>query len=88
MPRISLLFLSFVKAFCIEILLKEARLPHIMANDDKISMPQSTAGLTRYFEDYETNITFQPGHVILIVVLVIAIVVLLHMYGDALLGLR
>ncbi|MFC1648042.1 preprotein translocase subunit Sec61beta [Nanoarchaeota archaeon] len=55
--------------------------------DNKVSMPMSTAGLTRYFEDYTTKIAFQPGHVILLVLLVIAIVVFLHVYGNTLFGI-
>ena len=29
-------------------------------NDDKISMPSSGAGLTKYFDDYESALMFSP----------------------------
>ena len=53
-----------------------------MAND-KITMPSSTAGITRYFGEYKSKIELKPGHVILIAVVVMIIVILLHIYGGA-----
>jgi len=53
---------------------------------DKIQMPSSTAGLTRYFEDYKSKIEIKPGHVILLAVIVSAIVIILHLYGKSLVG--
>tara|TARA_Y100000310_G_C20367222_1_gene661787 strand:- start:165 stop:338 length:174 start_codon:yes stop_codon:yes gene_type:complete len=53
---------------------------------DKIQMPTSTAGITRYFDDYKSKIEFKPGHIIILTVLVILVVLLLHMYGSAFLG--
>ncbi len=50
---------------------------------DRISMPTSTAGITRYFEDYKTKFSLQPGHVILIILVIIALVLFLHSYGNA-----
>jgi preprotein translocase subunit Sec61beta len=58
-----------------------------MARDDKISMPASTAGLTRYFDDYKSKIEMKPTHVIIIIVIVIIIEVILHMNGSSWLGL-
>jgi preprotein translocase subunit Sec61beta len=55
-----------------------------MAND-KITMPTSTAGITRYFDDYKSKIEFKPGHVIVLVLLVMLIVILLHIYGGSML---
>ena len=54
---------------------------------DKITMPTSTAGITRYFEDYKSKVTFKPGHIIILTILVIVIAIILHMYGKAWLGL-
>ncbi|MBN1645987.1 preprotein translocase subunit Sec61beta [Candidatus Woesearchaeota archaeon] len=45
---------------------------------DKISMPSSQAGITRYFDDYKSKIEFKPEHVIIMVVIVIIIMVFLH----------
>ncbi|MBW2973229.1 preprotein translocase subunit Sec61beta [Candidatus Woesearchaeota archaeon] len=55
--------------------------------DKKVHMPTSTAGLTRYFEDYKSKLEFKPGHVIILSVLVILITIILHIYGNSLLGL-
>ena len=40
-------------------------------------MPQSTAGLIRYFEESEESIKLRPQHVIGIAVLIIAIEIIL-----------
>lgn len=40
-------------------------------------MPQSTAGLIRYFDDSETTIRLKPEHVIIISVLIIAVELIL-----------
>tara|TARA_Y100000310_G_C20669467_1_gene809427 strand:+ start:2011 stop:2244 length:234 start_codon:yes stop_codon:yes gene_type:complete len=53
---------------------------------DRITMPTSTAGITRYFDDYKSKIEFKPGHIIVLVLLVMLIVILLHIYGGALLA--
>lgn len=53
---------------------------------EKIQMPSSTAGLTRYFDDYKSKIEFSPGHVILLAVVVMVIVILLHLYAGGILG--
>ena len=50
-------------------------------------MPTSTAGITRYFEDYKSKVTFKPGHIIILTILVIVIAIILHMYGNAWLGI-
>lgn len=48
-----------------------------MARDDKISMPTSGAGITRYFDDYKSKIELKPAHVIILAVLIIIIEILL-----------
>ena len=53
---------------------------------DKVSMPSSGGGLIRYFDDYKSKITFKPGHVIIMCVVVMIIIILLHAYGGALLS--
>ncbi len=57
-----------------------------MAND-KIRLPSSGAGLTRYFDEYKSKITFKPGHIIILIVIVIIIIALLHIFGNSFLGL-
>lgn len=54
---------------------------------DKISMPSSTAGITRYFDDYQSKISFRPEYIIVLVMIVVALIILLHNYGAAWFGL-
>lgn len=58
-----------------------------MARDNKINMPMGQGGLTRFFDDYKSNISLRPGHVIILVVVVILIEVFLYLKGNAMLGL-
>ncbi len=58
-----------------------------MAKRDKINMPMSGAGITRYFDDYKSKIEFKPGHIIFLAIVVILLVLLLHSMGDRLLGI-
>ena len=54
---------------------------------DKISMPSSMGGLVRYFDEYRSKISFKPGTVIVLAVIVIIIMVIIHMYAGSFLGL-
>jgi preprotein translocase subunit Sec61beta len=54
-----------------------------MAKDDKVQMPSSGAGITRYFDDYKSKFELKPMHVIILAVLVIIIVVILHLQGGS-----
>ncbi len=54
--------------------------------DNRIQMPASTAGLTRFFDDYKSKIEFRPGQVIVLAIVVMLMTILLHMYGSAFLG--
>jgi preprotein translocase subunit Sec61beta len=54
---------------------------------DKISMPSSTAGITRYFDDYRSKIELKPGHVIVLVCIVMILVLLLHAFGNSWFGI-
>jgi len=49
-------------------------------------MPTSTAGITRYFDDYRSKISFKPGHIIVLSLIVVMIIVFLHLYGYKMLG--
>jgi len=51
--------------------------------DDKIQMPSSGAGLTRYFDDYKSKIELKPEHVIVLIVVVIILEILLNWQGKA-----
>ncbi len=39
----------------------------------KVQMPQSTAGLIRYFEESKSALKFKPQHIVVIIVIIIAI---------------
>ena len=54
---------------------------------NKIQMPSGMGGLVRYFDEYKSKITFKPGHIIVLCVVVIIIMMILHLYGNALLGI-
>ncbi|MBN2052283.1 preprotein translocase subunit Sec61beta [Candidatus Woesearchaeota archaeon] len=54
-----------------------------MAKDNKIQMPSSGAGITRYFDDYKSKIQFKPEHVIILAVVIIIIIIVLHLQGGA-----
>ena len=55
---------------------------------DKISMPTSTAGITRYFDDYKSKIEFKPGHIIVLCLVVIILSLILQAYGNSMLNLQ
>jgi preprotein translocase subunit Sec61beta len=57
-----------------------------MAND-KVSMPSSQGGLVRYFDEYQSNIEFKPGYIILFVILIIILEIILHTQGNKIFGL-
>jgi preprotein translocase subunit Sec61beta len=54
---------------------------------DKVSMPSTTAGITRYFDDYKSKIEIKPGHVIIMIVVVVILEIVLHMWGKGWFGL-
>jgi preprotein translocase subunit Sec61beta len=58
-----------------------------MARNNKINMPSSTAGITRYFDDYKSNIELQPGHVIILCILAMIIVGILFAFGNSWFGI-
>ena len=39
--------------------------------EEKLSMPSSFGGLTRYFDEYKSALQFKPGYVIVAIVVVI-----------------
>ena len=58
-----------------------------MAKNNKISMPSGMGGLTRYFDEFKSKIQFKPGHIIILCIVVILLMVLLHLQGNAWFGL-
>ena len=54
-----------------------------MAKKNQSMMPQSTAGLIRYFDESEAKIKFKPEHVIGFSVIIIALELILKlMFGS------
>ena len=53
---------------------------------NKVNLPQSSAGITRYFDDYKSKIEFKPGHIIFLAVVVILLVIALNIWGASLFG--
>ncbi|MBI3032347.1 preprotein translocase subunit Sec61beta [Candidatus Woesearchaeota archaeon] len=54
--------------------------------ENRVSMPQSSGGLVRYFDEYDSKIMIKPHHIIILVVLVILLEIVLHVLGKQLLG--
>lgn len=55
--------------------------------DNRVSMPSSMGGLVRYFDEYKSKFTVKPGHIIIMIVLLIILEIILHWKGSALLGI-
>ncbi|PIN79751.1 preprotein translocase subunit Sec61beta [Candidatus Woesearchaeota archaeon CG10_big_fil_rev_8_21_14_0_10_34_8] len=58
-----------------------------MSRDNKVTMPTSGAGITRYFDDSRSKIQFKPEHIIILAAIILIVIILLHMYGNKLLGI-
>jgi len=58
-----------------------------MARNDKISMPSSQGGITRYFDEYKSKISFKPTHVIILILIIIILELILHTQGYNILGI-
>jgi len=54
-----------------------------MSRKDRIAMPSSGAGITRYFDEYKSKIEFKPQYIIVLVILVILIEVFLHLNAGS-----
>jgi preprotein translocase subunit Sec61beta len=48
-----------------------------MSKKEKMMMPQSTAGLIRYFEQSEESIKLKPEHIIAVSVVIVIVEVML-----------
>jgi len=55
---------------------------------DQIQMPSGMGGLVRYFDDYKSKIEFKPGHIIVLVIVMIIIELILHTFGKGMLGIQ
>ena len=50
---------------------------------DKVQMPSSSAGLTRYFDDYHSKIELKPLTVVILCIAVAVVIISLHMVGSS-----
>ena len=57
-----------------------------MAKDKGIRLPSGQGGLTRYFEGDVSKVELSPGGVVVLTIVIIAIIILLHMFGGRILG--
>jgi preprotein translocase subunit Sec61beta len=53
-----------------------------MAKNDRIQMPSSGAGITRYFDDYRSKFELKPTHVVIFAIIIILVIVVLHMQSG------
>jgi len=53
---------------------------------DRISMPSSQGGLTRYFDEYKSRISLSPVHVLVFIGIIVVLVLFLHSQGAAIFG--
>lgn len=58
-----------------------------MSKNDKVNMPSGMGGLVRYFDDYKSKIEFQPGHVIVFILIIMVLIILLATFGNQWFGL-
>ena len=65
---------------------KATRITNIKMAKNKISMPSSTAGITRYFDDYRSKVEFKPGHIIIIICVIIVLELIFLSIGTGFLG--
>jgi preprotein translocase subunit Sec61beta len=49
-----------------------------MTRKNKVQMPQSTAGLVRYFEESKEAIKLKPEHIVIMCVIIIAVEIALR----------
>ncbi|MDP3639968.1 MAG: preprotein translocase subunit Sec61beta [Nanoarchaeota archaeon] len=54
-----------------------------MAEDNRIRLPSGQGGLTRYFDEYHSKVSFSPGTVIIMVLVVMVLIILLHSLGGS-----
>jgi preprotein translocase subunit Sec61beta len=55
--------------------------------DNRVSMPSSGAGITRYFEEFKSKYQLKPITVVIILVIIALIVLVLHRFGYDWMGL-
>ena len=54
---------------------------------DKVRMPSGIGGLVRYFDEYKSKIRFKPGHLIVLIIIVMILMFMLYTFGNAMFGI-
>ncbi len=55
--------------------------------DQRIRLPAGGGGLLRYFDEYKSKLSFKPGSIIVLTIIIIVLMIVLHTYFKALFGL-
>ena len=55
---------------------------------NKIQMPMSQGGLITYYDEDNSKINLKPGHVVVMVIIIIILQLFLIEYGYTLIGLQ
>ena len=50
--------------------------------DNRVTMPSGMGGLVRYFDEYKSKFTLKPGHVVILVIVILLAEILLHIFGK------
>jgi preprotein translocase subunit Sec61beta len=58
-----------------------------MSKDNRINMPSGMGGIVRYFDDYKSKIEIKPGHVIVLIALIMILLIVLNTYGRSWFGI-
>jgi len=53
---------------------------------NKLQMPMSQGGLITYYDEDNSKINLKPGHVVLMIIIILIFQIFLLSYGFALLG--
>lgn len=57
-----------------------------MSNKNNVRMPSSGAGITSFADEMTSKFHFQPGAVVVFIVIMIVIVAAFHYFGSRILG--
>jgi preprotein translocase subunit Sec61beta len=48
---------------------------------ERISLPASFGGITRYFEEYKSKIEIKPEAIILIIIIIVILELIINLFG-------
>jgi preprotein translocase subunit Sec61beta len=59
-----------------------------MAKNNKVGLPSSGAGITRYFDEFKSKIQIKPISVVIILIFLALLILFLHQFGYSFLGIN